>query len=65
VWIFDFFTNKIFLSIFWLEIWWDVVNHRITPFVQVSWVLAGRYNNNDILLRTRGPYHRHKSTKSG
>ena len=21
-------------------------------------------NNNDILLRTRGPYHRHKSTKS-
>jgi len=23
------------------------------------------YNNNDILLRTHGPYHRHKSTKSG
>jgi len=23
------------------------------------------YNNNDILLHTRGPYHRHKSTKSG
>jgi len=22
-------------------------------------------NNNDILLRTHGPYHRHKSTKSG
>jgi len=21
--------------------------------------------NNDILSRTRGPYHRHKSTKSG
>ena len=23
------------------------------------------YNNNDILLRTHGPYHRHKNTKSG
>jgi len=23
------------------------------------------YNNNNVLLRTRGPYHRHKSTKSG
>jgi len=22
-------------------------------------------NNDDILLRTHGPYHRHKSTKSG
>jgi len=22
-------------------------------------------NNNNILLRTHGPYHRHKSTKSG
>jgi len=22
-------------------------------------------NNNDILLRTHGPYHRHKNTKSG
>ena len=22
-------------------------------------------NNNDILLRTHGPYHKHKSTKSG
>jgi len=22
-------------------------------------------NNNDILLPTRGPYHKHKSTKSG
>jgi len=22
-------------------------------------------NSNDILLRSRGPYHRHKSTKSG
>jgi len=21
-------------------------------------------NNNDILLRTHGPYHRHKNTKS-
>jgi len=23
------------------------------------------YNNNNILLRTHGPYHRHKSTISG
>jgi len=23
------------------------------------------FSTNDILLRTHGPYHRHKSTKSG
>jgi len=41
-----FFKNKIFLSIFWLEIWWDVVKHSNTPFLQVwlgSWVLAEKW----------------------
>jgi len=28
-------------------------------------VLAAFNNNNDILLRTHGPYHKHKNTKSG
>jgi len=32
-----FFTNKIFLSMFWLEIWWDVVNHPNTPFLKLWW----------------------------
>jgi len=30
---------------FWLEIWWDVVRHPNTPFLQLwlgSWVLTGR-----------------------
>ena len=34
-----FFTNKIFLSIFWLEIWWDVVTHPNTSFLQLLWGL--------------------------
>jgi len=29
------------------------------------WQRRSHTNNNDILLRTHGPYHRHKSTKSG
>ena len=29
------FKNKIFPSIFWIAIWWDVVKHRNTPFLQV------------------------------
>jgi len=39
-----FFKNKIFLSIFWLDIWWDVARHSNTPglstlvgFVDVDW----------------------------
>jgi len=32
--------------------------------VYYEFLLIGR-NYNDILLRTRGPYHRQKSTKSG
>jgi len=39
------FPNKIFLSIFWFEIRWDVVKHQNTPSWQVWWgwwVLAGR-----------------------
>ena len=32
-----FFKNKIFLSIFWREIWWDVVKHPNTPFLQLWW----------------------------
>jgi len=35
-------NNKNFLSIFWLEIWWDVARHPNTPFLQGSWVLASR-----------------------
>jgi len=41
IWIF--FNNKIFLSIFWLDIWWGVVRHSSTPLLQLwwdSWVLA-------------------------
>jgi len=30
-----FFPNKIILSNFWLQIWWDDVKHRNTPFQQV------------------------------
>jgi len=30
-----FFKNKIFLLIFWLEIWWDVVKHPNTPVLQL------------------------------
>jgi len=40
-----FFTNKIWLSIFRLEYWWDVVKSPNTPFLQVWWdwwVLVGR-----------------------
>ena len=40
------FTNKIFQSIFWLEIWWDVVRHPIAPALRLWWgllVLAGRH----------------------
>jgi len=37
----------------------------VDSFVIVSFFLEKHYNNNnsDILLRTQGPYHRHKSTK--
>ena len=31
------FRNKNFLSIFRLEIWWDVVRHPNTPYLQVWW----------------------------
>jgi len=31
------FPNNILLSIFWLEICWDVVNYRKTPVWQVWW----------------------------
>jgi len=34
-----FFTNKIFLSIFCLEILWDGVRHPKTPFLKLWWVL--------------------------
>jgi len=40
---------KYFLSIFWLESWWDVVKHPNTPFLQVWWgwwVLAGWLSHN-------------------
>ena len=40
-----FFKNKIFLSIFWLENWYDVLKHPNTPFLRVwwgSWVQTGR-----------------------
>jgi len=40
-----FFNNKIFQSIFWLEMWWNVAEHPNATFLQVwwgSWVLAGR-----------------------
>jgi len=42
------FTNIIFLSIFWLELWWDIVKHPDTHFVLVWWgwwVLAGWQKN--------------------
>jgi len=42
-----FCPNKILLSKFWLEIWWEVVKHRNTPFPQVWWdwcVPTGRYS---------------------
>jgi len=35
--IFILFPNKIFLWIFRLEIWWDVVRHPKTPFRQIWW----------------------------
>ena len=35
---FVFHTNKIFLSIIWLEIWWDVVKHPNTIFRQLWWI---------------------------
>jgi len=31
------FPNKLFLSIFLLEIWWDVAKHRKTCFLHVRW----------------------------
>jgi len=37
--------KDIFLSIFWLEIWWDVVRQPKTPVLQLWhswWVLTGR-----------------------
>jgi len=40
-----FFKNKIFQSMFGLEIWWNVEKHPIARFLQVwwgAWVLAGR-----------------------
>jgi len=45
--VFAFLMNKFFLSIFWLEIWWDVAKHPNTTFLQVWWgslVLAGGLN---------------------
>jgi len=37
-----FFTNKNLLSLFWLEIWWDVVKHPNTPFLQLGEVRGYR-----------------------
>jgi len=40
-----FCTNEIFLSIFWVQILWDVVKHANTPFLQLcwgSWLPTGR-----------------------
>ena len=36
-----FFKNKAFLSIFWLEIWWDVIGHPLTPVLQIWWKYVG------------------------
>jgi len=32
-----FYKNKVFLSIFWLEIWWDIARHPNTPVLQLWW----------------------------
>jgi len=40
-----FFESKIFLSIFWLENWLDVVKHSDTPVLQLwrgLWLFTGR-----------------------
>jgi len=40
-----FLKKNIFLWMFWLEIWWDVVRYLKTPVLQlrdVSWVTTGR-----------------------
>jgi len=46
--IFILFNNKIYLSIFWLENWWDVVKHpkynfsaRLVGFVGAGWQKSG------------------------
>jgi len=33
--------------------------------LDLDFIILFYNNNNDILLQTRGLYHRHKSTKSG
>jgi len=42
------FKNKIFLSIFRLEIWWDVVRHPNTPFLHVWWGVGADWQKSGL-----------------
>ena len=66
------------LPSFWLERAWKNIENTFFIFFStmkiedvmtflmggIKWAIVYIYHN-DILLRTHGPYHRHKNTKSG